>query len=191
MPLIACLGWGSLIWDPRDLPVQRKWFDDGPIISVEFLRQSMDGRMTLVLHEKGTLSRALWALFDTEDLQDAKAALGARERCKPDDIAAWSRGESAPKHILGIADWAEAHGIDSVVWTALSPKFSGVEKVPTLDEVIEYLSRLTGAERDNAERYIRFAPRQIDTAYRRRIEASLHWTAATRRARGSFDHGCE
>ena len=38
---IACLGWGSVIWDPRALPIQREWFKDGPFAPVEFTRQSV------------------------------------------------------------------------------------------------------------------------------------------------------
>jgi hypothetical protein len=34
MPPIAGLGWSSLVWDPRDLPVQRQWFTDGPFVQV-------------------------------------------------------------------------------------------------------------------------------------------------------------
>lgn len=68
--------------------------------------------------------------------------------------------------------------MESVIWTALPAKFNDEEgKKPKPEEVVEYLSGLTGALRDTAERYIRLAPRQIDTPYRRRIEAALQWTA--------------
>jgi len=28
--MIVCLGWGSLIWDHRDLPIGGGWRNDGP-----------------------------------------------------------------------------------------------------------------------------------------------------------------
>ena len=46
--MIVCLGWGSLIWRPVDLPVG-DWRDDGPEIKVEFVRESTDHRLTLML----------------------------------------------------------------------------------------------------------------------------------------------
>lgn len=46
-----------------------------------------------------------------------------------------------------------------------------------MEEVIKYLATLSGAARDVAKCYIRSAPKQIDTAYRRRVEVTLHWDA--------------
>jgi hypothetical protein len=43
---IACVGWGSLVWDPRDLPVKGAWRPDGPRLPIEFARQSDNGRLT-------------------------------------------------------------------------------------------------------------------------------------------------
>jgi hypothetical protein len=40
---IAILGWGSLIWDPRDLPISGPWQCGGSVIPIEFSRISENG----------------------------------------------------------------------------------------------------------------------------------------------------
>jgi len=174
---IACLGWGSLIWDPRDLPIRREWFEDGPLLRVEFARQSANGRLTLVLEPSAPEVRSLWAVMDTDNLPEAKKALMAREGTKNTEwVASWSENDPAPDLIRGLPAWAAARGIIGVVWTTLPPQFDGGSTAPTVEQAVEYLGGLEGGKRDEAERYIRYAPRQIDTPYRRRIEAALGWT---------------
>lgn len=177
---IACLGWGSLIWDPRELPIQRYWFEDGPFVPVEFTRQSSDGRMTLVFEPGATPVRVLWAVMLSSDLQSARKALRDREGIRRNDwtslIGSWQRGESDPEPIPELAEWAQARGVDAVVWIALGPNFNSQNISPSIDQVLEYLRNLKGSVRDEAERYIRCAPRQIDTEYRCRIEKELGWS---------------
>lgn len=177
MTNIACLGWGSLTWDRQDLPIRRYWFDDGPLIPLEFARQSKNNQITLVISLTARPMRSLWALMDSNSLEDAKKKLQRREGTKNADyIGNWSRGQLSPVSIPGLDEWALARNVDSVVWTALPPKFNGDNnRQPRVEEVLGHLRALSGTERDEAEKYIRRAPRQIDTAYRRRIEAELHW----------------
>lgn len=178
MMTIACLGWGSLVWDPRELPIQSTWFVDGPFVQVEFARESIDKRITLVLCEKAYLVRSLWAVMDTQDPEEARKALRDREgipKDKLDRIGLWKTGQSAPNYISQLPQWATAVGVDAVIWTALGPKFNGKDQTPTCDQVITHLRSLDGNARAVAEKYVRHTPPQIDTKYRRRIEAELRW----------------
>lgn len=178
MTTIACLGWGSLIWDQRELPVQN-WFEDGPNVHVEFTRQSQDGRITLVLTESSNPVRSLWAKMDICDLPSAKSALRRRENIPEKNeekhIGCWSSGQPSPALIPNLADWALTHGISYVIWTNLPSRFNAEEKIPSVDQVVQYLSSLEGDIRLSAEHYVRLAPKQIDTDYRRQIEAALEW----------------
>jgi hypothetical protein len=178
---IACLGWGSLVWDPRELAIQRQWFKDGPLIRVEFARQSQDGRITLVLTKCANPVRSLWAVMDSTNLASAKSDLRKREGIPESNeekhIGSWSVSQPSPALIPSLAEWSSARGVAHVIWTNLPPKFNGEEREPSSYQVVVYLAGLVGAQREVAERYVRFTPRQIDTTYRRRIEAVLQWTA--------------
>lgn len=180
MMRIACLGWGSLIWDHRDLPIESTWHDDGPLIQVEFLRQSKDGRITLVLDESAKPVQSFWTFLRIEDIDSAKKALQKREGINEAKtnclIGSWFVGQAAPRLIDNLPEWAAENGVDGVIWTALPPRFNGCSIPPTQDQVIEYLNGLTGKARENAERYIRKAPSQIATKYRQSIESRLGWT---------------
>lgn len=183
MQTIACLGWGSLVWDTRELPIRKGWFNDGPLVPVEFLRQSKDGRITLVINEDGPPVRVLWALMEATNIEDARRALGVREGIPEKNwsthVGAWLRQDNAPPAAMPTLDqWAQSCGIDGVVWTALPPKLDARSdgSRATVDEVIAHLACLEGRTREVAEQYVRKAPRQIDTPFRRRIEAVLHWS---------------
>ncbi len=182
---IACLGWGSLVWDPRELPVQEKWFEDGPFLPIEFARQSNNGRLTLVVvpgYE--TMVRSLWTLFSLSTIEEAHEALYRREGIPKENkekyVAVWSSAEHGNSKPLGIAKWAQNFDIDAVLWTALPPKFHDENRIPTALEAVDYLRQLPHEQRRAAERYIRMTPMQIDTPYRRRFEAEFGWTSLSK-----------
>lgn len=178
---IACLGWGSLVWDPRELPVLGKWFEDGPLLPIEFARQSKDGRLTLVLLPDYTHNvRSLWAPLSLMTPAEAREVLrlreGVLEKNAEKHIHTWSRGDAPPARYQQIATWADRLSLDGVVWTALPEKFGDAERRPTPDEAVEHLRSLPHEQRRNAERYVRMTPRQVDTPYRRRFELEFGWS---------------
>jgi len=179
---IVCLGWGSLIWCQKALPVVSAWRTDGPNLPVEFARESRDGRMTLVICDGADPVTTLWAALNVPSLDAAKVALAAREGVTADNIRhsiGWWSPAGASQHpgAAVVGQWAAGRNIAGVVWTALKPKIGVDYRVPTQVEVLGHLGGLQGLQRDTAEEYVRYAPRQIVTPYRTAIEGALGWTA--------------
>lgn len=181
-PTIGCLGWGSLIWDPRNLPVRGAWFDDGPLLPIEFARESSDGRITLVICNVNYRVRSCWALLDANDLSTAKRYLATREGIEDKNIeksiGLWEAagGTSHGAGASEIAQWAQTKQLDVVVWTNLEVGLKSKRgTVPAIKAVLDHLRTLPHAQGVLAERYIRKAPPQIDTEYRRQIAQELGW----------------
>ncbi len=180
---ISFLAWGSLVWEPKDLLIRQPWFNDGPLLPIEFCRQSFDGRITLVITPEKPPIRTLWALSSVNQLDDVIENLGSREdilsKNRDKHIGRWENG-TTPKNEIEkeIAGWAKEKRLDAVVWTALPPKFKGTnDVVPSIDDLIDYFKSLVIEKRQNAEMYIRKAPKQIDTEYRRNFQAEFGWNS--------------
>jgi hypothetical protein len=188
---IAVLGWGSLIWDPRNLAIRSEWFKDGPLLPIEFARKSKRGRVTLVItpEEDRARVRTLWALSTEPSLDGAIKSLQEREETCEDRIARWcgnaEKQRACQKEWVcqkEIEEWANRLGLNAVIWTALPPKWDETdaknETVPNEDDVVEHLRRLRKTDHagwNQAEQYVCRTPKQIDTPYRRRLEREFGW----------------
>ena len=104
--VIVCLGWGSLIWKPGDLPVD-DWRDDGPAVSVEFVRESQDRRLTLVLDPNAVSVTSLWAPMTMTDLSTAVLELAAREGTGRENVRSWSAGNGTAAQMAAMVKGAE------------------------------------------------------------------------------------
>lgn len=173
---IACIGWGSLIWDPRELPMIPPWNEDGPMLPVEYLRHSVRSEtVTLVLDPSALPVQSLWVRLGVTDVAQAREALRSREGTVAKYIGYWSPDDSTASDVTHtIATWAAQHDVIGVVWTALPPKWNDENGiVPNVDQVLRYLRGRGAGSR--AERYIRKTPAQVRTVYRTRIESELGW----------------
>jgi hypothetical protein len=174
---IACLGWGSLIWNPGTLLIRNRWFEDGPLLPIEFTRRSHNGRVTLIIDEAAMPVRTLWALMTTCDLGEAMKSLQEREETAKKNIhSALANDASAQGFRRSIVDWLVKNQLDAAIWTGLSYSEHTDHKRPDIRFVLDHLRKLDHNARKVAEEYIRRAPRQIDTEYRRQIELEFGWT---------------
>ena len=178
---IACIAWGSLIWNPGPLKLASDWRPDGPLLPLEFVRDSDDSdELAIVLHEPAPLQPSWWALLDTDDIEAAREMLRQREKIRPQypECVGSIPHPHAPVDTR-IAAWLAqmADHVDAAVWTALPPKFAGVSKrSPSAHEAVAFLDGLTGEQRTNAENYVRQIPKDIRTLYRALFEERLGWT---------------
>ena len=178
---IAIIGWGSLIWDPRELPKVGDWQADGPELPVEFSRISLDKRLTLVIDPiNGTLVRTLHVLSPRTSLDDAQKDLRVREGTNKDNLG-WvnvvNKMSSREAHlrqenIIGIImKWCQEHEYSAAVWTALPSNFKAkFFKDFSVETAMEYLAGLSKQELEKALEYIRRAPACVDTPVRMETE---------------------
>lgn len=175
---IACLGWGSLIWDSRELNIpSEKWNTDGPSLPVEFSRKSNDGRITLIIDRQANPQTVLWAELEQEDLDEARCLLARREGTRYENIhLTHADGSSSNNSEISakVIDWLRVKKLDAAIWTGLSYNRNGGR--PSVSEVVKHLQKLEGCDRERAEEYVRKAPTQIDTEYRKKIVEEFGWT---------------
>lgn len=175
---IAILGWGSLFWQPKELAFDKefRWKEDGPTLPIEFARISSNGRLTLVLTEKGTEVPTLYALSTYKTIEESVLNLAIREGSGRKSIGCYNKKEEifSPeifKFKQNIKNWIEQTDFDAVIWTNLEDN-----KKIAPNKRIEYLQKLKGNKSALAEEYIRKTPTQIKTKYRKLIEKELKWT---------------
>ncbi len=185
---IAILGWGSLIWQPKELEYNKTfgWNEDGPILPIEFARISKDGRLTLVITENGTKVPVLYTLSNYPNLEEAILNLAVREGSGRNSIGSYDKSKDtfSSKFLFKdeMKNWIKNTDLDGAIWTNLGENWNiKNDKGDIIRQIepknrIEYLKELKGHTSAIAEEYIRRTPHQIVTAFRKNIESELNWT---------------
>lgn len=174
---IACLGWGSLIWNPGGLKIKGKdWFNDGPLLPIEFVRISTNKRVTLVIDQDSKPITTLWNLMDTDDFQSAFDSLMKREGTIRKRIRSINQSD-VPKNSIEkiVQEWLKKKEIDVAIWTGLYLNNKTQDRRPSVDEIVNHLIALENSELDNAKEYIIKTPTQVQTEYRKTIMSELNW----------------
>ena len=180
---IAILGWGSLVWEPRELATIGGWQMGGPVLPIEFSRVSNDGRLTLVVDERnGVDVPTRYILSSRPDLADAIDNLRLRENApgnrgigvfdRRNEIQNDHAKRSAPAAYSRISSWATERAMDGVIWTAIPPRFLDGKDFSVL-AAVNYLAGLKEPTKAIALAYIRNAPPEVVTPVRERIAQIL------------------
>lgn len=176
---IAVIGWGSLIWDRRDLGVQGRWRTDGPRLPIEFARKSENGRLTLVTVPDAEPQQTYWVISTFTTVEAARENLREREgkRVALRDIHWATRSElHDAKNVIAalVQEWISLHvEVDAAIWTGLNATIEGPDVVA---KAVQYLAGLADADTARrAREYVVRAPPQTQTRVRREMQAR-GWT---------------
>lgn len=178
---IAVIGWGSLIYSPGKLKISSGWKKDGPVLPIEFLRVSKDGRLTLVINPQDDAAcvTTLWAISFFDDIQKAINNLRDREGTIEKHIGFVISKETDNKDPIKkrISDWLTngRQQIDAAVYTNLPPKNSKGEekKIMVWADIVGHIEN--NKRNKEIENYVRNAPEQIETPIRKLLRDKYHW----------------
>lgn len=177
---IVFLGWGSLIWDPRELPVVGDWQSGGPVLPIEFSRVSSGNRLTLVIDpDNGAPVPTQFVQSPRLKLSDAISDLQQREGMPSSkrigfvDRSTGTQSARVDAIATTIEEWAGARGIDAVVWTDLPPNFEErLGKKFSIETAASHVRGLTAEEFEGARRYLRAAPDEVETPLRAHLRTA-------------------
>jgi hypothetical protein len=176
----ACIGWGSLVTDWGELPCDGVWRNDGPALPLEFARESLGGRITLVICANAALVRTYWTELSVTTLAAARNALGKREYAASSpswiaDYIGYFEEDSQTGHGAGleaIRAWVASKSLSGAVWTNLPVGFRVSRgTMPSAEDIASYFELLSAEDRNTALKYVRMAPTQTDTEFRRLLDA--------------------
>jgi hypothetical protein len=174
---IAILGWGSLIWEPREdfKKYIGSWKEDGPVLPIEFSRisNSRNGALTLVIDpDNGSQVRTRYTFSNRKEPDDAVCDLRTREGTILRHIGFIDlKNKVSMGHYTFIIDkiklWAVQKNFRAVIWTDLPSNYVEKNKeVFNAKKAIEYLKNLTKEGQKSAKEYIRNAPVEVQTSLR-------------------------
>ena len=171
---IAILGWGSLIWEPKDdfKEYIGPWETGGPILPIEFSRisKTRNGALTLVIDpDNGVSVRTRYTISKRKNPDDAACDLRTREGTVIKHIGLVDFKTNLFRgHWSFVIDkiklWASGKNLRAVVWTDLPPNYT--DKTNNLFEpenAIEYLKNLNEEGQKSAKEYINNAPPEVQT----------------------------
>jgi hypothetical protein len=185
---IAILAWGSLTWDDDPkfdaFNSQRlEWKDDGPQLPLEFSRisETRSNSLTLVIDpENGTRCQVAFALSERQTIEDTIKDLADRESITDLTLigSVWTSPVALPNdrsiEFGTIHEWARSHGLDGVVWTALSSNFQSKTGMSfNVANAVAYVGTLKGEGRLKAREYVERAPKFIETPAREPLRVEL------------------
>ncbi|MEM7544764.1 MAG: hypothetical protein AAF367_04440 [Pseudomonadota bacterium] len=191
---IAIIGWGSLIWDLDDLAskVEGDWLmGAGPVMPFEFSRVSPKRKRALAVcidPAEGDPCPTSAILSARDDIHMAAEDLRARERAPRTELiglccARTGTVRSRISALIPVMEaWCTATGAAGAVWTDLNDNYATVlGRRFSISDAIAYLKALPEESREEAVRYITFAPQTTDTKLRRALTEEAWWQAEVAR----------
>lgn len=187
MSKIAVIGFGSLLWDLDDLApkVSGEWkMYEGPVLPLEFSLVSRKRHFALALvidYLDGAPCPTCVIDSIRSDISASVADLAERERMAPSNIGFIDR-ESGQSHSHRKETqetfwrWIKDTDYSGAVWTDGERNFETLtgERF-SLKTAQDHLWSLKGVSLEEARRYIREAPSQVQTPLRKALEDSPWW----------------
>jgi len=178
---IAILGWGSLIWEPKDefKKYIGPWEKGGPILPIEFSRisKTRNGALTLVIDpDNGSNIQTRYTLSKRVNPEDAACDLRTREGTVIRHIGLVDfKTNFIRGHWSFIVDkiklWANDNKLRAVVWTDLPPNYTEItNNLFEPSDAVEYLKNLNEEGKESAKEYLTNAPPEVQTTLRGLIE---------------------